>query len=90
MTREILNKIAKEHKINLSYYDHIDGYIDYKGTWLYITFANLECCGGHRFFYNQKTIKKSVTILWKNAAYNDGPDPYELTTQGWTWIDEIR
>lgn len=80
MTRNIIEKIAKAKKINLDWYDHIIGYIK-----VFITFANLEVCGGSRFFCNKKSITLSVSALQKREE----PE-WDYTTQGWERIENIR
>ena len=85
MTSEILNKIAKAKKVNLGWYDHIDAFINENYTKVFITFANLEVCGGSRFFCNKKTITLSVAAIQKREEAE-----WDYTTQGWTRLEYIR
>ena len=85
MTREILNKIAKAKKINLGWFDHINAYINPNYTKVFITFGQMEVCGGSRHFLNQNTVVLSVAAIQKRFEIET-----DYTTQGWTWIDEIR
>lgn len=85
MTREILNKVAKAKKVNLDWYDHIIAYINENYTKVFITFANLEVCGGSRLFCNKKSITLSVSALQKREE----PE-WDYTTQGWERIENIR
>ncbi len=85
MTREILNKIAKAKKINLDYYDHINGFINGNYTKVIIYFGTLEVCFGNRTFYNQKMVVFNVSALQRKEEFE-----WEYTTQGWERIEYLR
>jgi hypothetical protein len=90
MTRELLQKIAKESKINLGWYTHVHCFINENYTKLYIVFASLEVCGGYRQYCGQKFVTKSVAAIQRrNARYGETPE-YMYTTQGWEEIETIR
>lgn len=92
MTREILNKVAKENKVNLDWYDHCIAYINENYTKIYITFGLLEVVGGYRNFCSRRTIVKSVAAIQRrNAQVNHTePSEWEYATQGWEEISTIR
>ena len=85
MTREILQKVAKAKKIDLSLYDHVIGFINESYTKVLISFASLEVFGGCRQYCNQKDVVLSVAAIQKREE----PE-WEYTTQGWTRIEYIR
>ena len=85
MTKEILNRIAKAKKVNLSYYDHVLAFINENYTKVIVSFGLLEVCGGHRYFCCQKDVVLSVAAIQKREE----PE-WEYTTQGWEEIATIR
>lgn len=89
MTREILNKIAKQYNINLAEYDEIFGYITPNGKWLIIDFAVNMGAGIHRTRFVGETIRKSAEHIDRHFE-ETGLIATDYTTQGWERISEIR
>ena len=85
MTRELLNKVAKAHKVNLEHYDHVWASINEAYTFITICFSNLQVCGGQRHFYNQRYVKLSIAAIMKRCE--ELPEDYE--TRSIEWIHEI-
>lgn len=85
MTRDILNKIAKAKNITLDWYDHVFAYINPNYTKVFVNFGQIEVCGGSRVFYNTKTVVLSISAIQKLGEIET-----DYTTQGWTWLNEIR
>ena len=90
MTKQILNKIARDAKINVEWYDHVNAWINEAYTKLYIEFSNLEVCGGARLFLNRRTITKNVAAIERRSYLYGEAAAWEYTTNGPVWIDEIR
>lgn len=95
MTRELLNKIAKSHKIDLSHYDHIYSRINDNYTKVVITFFQVEVISGCRRWCNQLTICLSISAISKRiykAAINDEYEPFpeDYETNGSEWLFNIR
>lgn len=85
MTNEILQRVAKQHKINLNHYDEVFGYINQKYTYILVTFAVRENLAGNAHHLLQHTVKLSVA-----AIMNRFEDETEYTTDGWEWIFNIK
>jgi len=85
MNKETLKRIAKTHKVNLEHFDSVFAYINEAFTKVYITFATTEVVGGEKHHYNRTDIRLSVS-----AILNRQEDPDDYTTQGWTWLFEIK
>lgn len=86
MTRELLNKVAKAHKIDLSYFDHISAKVNDKYTKVEIEFSNIEVLPNCRRFVNVTKVTLSVMAILKRCQ--ELPEDYE--TNGEKWIYEIR
>lgn len=89
MTREALEKIVKDAKINLNHYDYVIAYTNENYTKLYITFALSENCGGKRNYYCQHTIVKNVSAIQKKTP-DTGLFVDDFETKGWCRISTIR
>lgn len=90
MTRELLNKVARENKINLSHYDHVFAFINVAYTKLYIEFSSLEVCGGNRMFVGKTMVAKSVAAINRRNATRGEAGAWEYTTQGYERIESIK
>lgn len=87
MTRELLEKVAKMKKVNLSHFDHVYARLNENYTFITITFFNLLVSPmGDRKWCNCKDVKLSVSSILKREE--EFPDEYE--TDGSMWIYEIR
>lgn len=85
MTYEILQKIAKQHKINLRHFTEVCAWINEKYTYVFVSFAERENCGGQAYHFGRFDIKLSVSAIQKRGEFED-----EYTTNGWTWISDIK
>ena len=85
MTNEILQRIAKKHKINLDHHDEVFGFINEKYTFVHIVFASRENINGTAYHLNQVALKLSVAAIMKRCE-----DETEYCTNGWNWIYEIK
>lgn len=85
MTNEILQKVAKQHKINLEHFDEVLASINEKYTWVYITFASRENVGGTARHCGETSFKLSVFSIQQR-----GEDETEYATNGWEWISDIK
>ena len=90
MTRELLNKIAKENRVNLSEHTHIQAFINQNYTKLYIEFSTLEVCGSSRLFVCPVVITKSVAAIARKNATCGEPGAWEYCTQGIERIEDIK
>ena len=89
MTREILYKLAKEHKITLSHYDEIFGFIIPNGKRIIIEFVSNMGAGIYRGRIIEKTITLNVSAVLRNME-KTGIFPEDYTTQGYTRMFDIR
>ena len=85
MKKEVLKKIAKDHKINLDHFDSVISHVNRKHTKIYVTFALSENVGGERYYYQNTTISLSVMAIIRRCENID-----DYTTDGWTYIWEIK
>ena len=90
MTRELLNKIAKANKVNLSEHTHIQAFINQNYTKLYIEFSTMEVCGSSRLFVCPVVITKSVAAIARKNATCGEPDAWEYCTQGIERNEDIK
>lgn len=87
MTKELLNKVAKMKKVNLSLFDHVYAKVNDNYTFVEITFFNLQVSPmGYRTWCNCQNVKLSVSSILKRGE--EFPDDYE--TNHPMWIYEIR
>lgn len=85
MNKETLKKIVKTHKINLEHFDSVFAFINEAFTKVYITFATTEVVGGEKRHHNRTDIRLSVSAILKRCE-----DLNDYTTQGWTWLYQIK
>lgn len=90
MTRELLNKVAKENRVNLSEHTHVFAFINEKYTKLFIEFSTLEVIGHSRTYCCVKTITKSVAAIDRKNAIYGTPGAWEYCTEGHERIENIR
>lgn len=87
MTKEILNNIAKAHKINLSIYDHVYAAINDNYTKIRVYIYALEILpGGQRRWCGTQAFNLSVNAILKKEELL--PEDYE--TNGERWIYELK
>lgn len=87
MTRDLLNKVARIKKIDLSLFDHVYAKVNDNYTFVEILFFNLQVSPmGDRKWCNVKSVKLSVSSILKREE--ELPDDYE--TNGSMWIYEIQ
>lgn len=87
MTRETLDKIAKNHKINVEQYMKVAGFINENYTKVFILFFDEEGVGFDRLRCNQKTITMNVSAIQKREEF---PEDYCTKDAGGEWIYEIK
>ena len=90
MTRELLNRVAKDAKINLNWYTHVYAWINPNYTKLFIEFSTIEICGHSRHFCCAKSVTKSVAAISRRNALRGEADAWEYTTNGHEWISDIK
>lgn len=87
MTKELLTKVARIKKIDLSLFDHVYAKVNDNNTFVEILFFNLQVSPmGDRQWCNVKSVKLSVSSILKREE--ELPSDYE--TYGSMWIYEIR
>ncbi len=87
MTRQLLEKVIKAKKIDLTIYDHVTAFVNEAYTYVYIRFWTLEVIGGNRRELFNKRVKLSVSAILKRGE--EWPEDYE-TKAGGEWIYNIK
>lgn len=89
MTRELLNKLAKEKHVNLNDYDYYYGQVI--GKWLYIEFC-VRCAVGVSRPLTMLSLKLSATALDKrNAIGKSDYISYDYDSEGrFLYIPEMK
>lgn len=86
MKFENLQKVAKQHKINLEHFDEVIAWVSESYKWVYIIFAERENCGCYAYHRNQQSVKLSVFSIQNRE---EDVDDY-CTKTGWEWISDIK
>jgi len=87
MTREVLNRIAKAHKIDTTQYMKVAGFVNPNYTKVFILFFDEEGVGFDRIRCNQKTIVMNIAPMLKRE---ECPEDYCTKDAGGEWIYEIK
>lgn len=85
MTRNLLEKIAKQKKINLALYDHVFSWICPLYKWVYIKLYCLEGTG----FYRTESCVTYVKLSVRRIMDRCEPE-WEYTTNGPMWIMDLK
>lgn len=80
MTREILNELAKERKLNLENYDKVKAWINPGYTFIYVSFGAHECVGGHARMIEYTKFRLSIASILKKQKH--WPEEYETSIFG--------
>lgn len=87
MTRDILNKIAKKHKVNLEHYMKVTGFINPNYTKVFVIFFDEEGVGTNRLVCNRKIVTLNVNAIQRREKW---PEDYCTRDAGGEWIYEIK
>lgn len=80
MTREILNELVKERKLNLDHYDKVKAWINPNYTFIYVSFGMHECVGGRAKMVEFTKFRLSIASILKKEKHF--PEDYETSIFG--------
>ena len=80
MTREILNELVKERKLNLDHYDKVKALINPQYTFIYVSFGMHECVGGRAKMIEYTKFPLSIASILKKEKHF--PEDYETNIFG--------
>lgn len=83
MTNEKLQKIVKQHKVNLDWFTHVNCFANQNYTFLFVTFASIENCGHSTSYVGRKEIKISISAICKREEFVE-----DYYTNGFEWLCE--